>query len=103
MVFAKNISITFFVILSLINIFGVSKNKGKFTTLGEKAYAQAKYDLAYDYFQKAIEAEELGGEAYFFIGNILELKRNYNESISYFISSVEKELDVEYKRLHYGS
>ena len=66
--------------------------------LAEKEYAKAKYDNALKLFQRAIEKGDETGAPPFFIGLILETKREYRESIPYYIEAVSRPLEKQYKK-----
>ncbi len=62
----------------------------------KKEYAKANYSKALILFKKAIENGDDGGEPRFFIGTILESKREYAKSINYFIEAVERNIKKDY-------
>ena len=92
----------FFLLCFLINTSDIeSKNKikrSRLTKLAEKEYAKARYDKALKLFQKSIEKGDETGAPPFFIGLILETRREYRESIPYYIEAVSRPLKKQYKK-----
>ena len=62
----------------------------------EQAYAKANYDNALKLFNELIAEGNTAGECRFFIGIILESKREFAKSIPYFIEAVSLSLKKEY-------
>jgi|GEM_PF-2589609 len=76
---------------------GCIYGKHKYTYMGEDAFSHGNYDIAFSYFQKAIDAGETQGEPWFFMGSIKDAKREYAASIPYFERAVARPLKRDYK------
>ncbi len=61
----------------------------KFVDKGVESYYNAKYDEAYKYFKKAIDADENNFEAWYWMGNYYNNQRRYKKAIEYFTKSIE--------------
>lgn len=87
-------------LLFILNILIFSSSlyaKHKYTYMGENAYAKGNYDYAFTLFQKAIDAGEIRGEPWFFMGSIKDANREYASSIPYFEKAVTRPLKRDYK------
>lgn len=71
---------------------------GYHTRQGEKAYSRGAYETATSHFLKAIEKNEPTGEAAFFLANILEIQKDYSESLYYLHMSIDRGLSKQYKK-----
>ena len=88
----------FFSLILSFNIISAVSEKNTHTDRGEKSFAAANYADAMKHFKNAIKAGENRGEPYFFIGTILENRRNYSKSIPFFMQSVKRYMKDEYKK-----
>lgn len=93
-----NLTVILIFIMSMLLFSSAMWAKLRETRLGENAYARAAYDTAIKHFTNAINAGEPRGEPHFFIGNILETRRQFKASIPYFESAVERPLPWTYKK-----
>ena len=75
--------------------------KSKELLLGEKAYSRGSYDSAKKYFEQAIENGDETGDPRFYIGLILENRRQYAESIPYFRAAAERPMNKKFKKAAY--
>ena len=65
-------------------------DKSNFTQRGEKQYAKANYNKAFQLFQEAVKEGDTSGEPHFFMGLILETRRNYKKSVEHYIEAIKK-------------
>lgn len=87
-----------FLVSLAIPLVGIgAQNKNTYLEQGEKAFARGAYDSAFDLFQQAIDAGESSGRPQFFMGQILESRKKYRESLVYFAQAVDRPLDKNYK------
>lgn len=75
--------------------------KSKEVLLGEKAYSRGSHDAAKKYFEQAIENGDETGDPRFYIGLILEARRQYAESIPYYRAAAERPMHKKFKKAAY--
>lgn len=90
---------TFFIaiLFSAASLFSYEAiKKHELTVKGEAEYAQGNYNDAIELFEAAMEAGEIRGEPYFYIGSIWELRRDYDKALGFFEMAIELELQEEF-------
>jgi tetratricopeptide (TPR) repeat protein len=75
--------------------------KSKEVLAGEKAYSRGSFDSARDHFEQAIENGDETGDPRLYIGLILESRRQYAESISYFRAAAERPMQKKFTKVAY--
>ncbi|MES0489773.1 MAG: tetratricopeptide repeat protein [Leptospirales bacterium] len=68
------------------------------TELGERSYAKGNYDQALKYFKEAIDSGDSRGEAFYYIGSILEFRRKYDEALAYYEEANKRPLEKDFKK-----
>ncbi len=75
--------------------------KSKEVLLGEKAYSRGSHEAAKKHFEQAIENGDETGDPRFYIGLILEARRQYAESIPYYRAAAERPMHKKFKKAAY--
>ena len=73
-------------------------SKSKEVLLGEKAFSRGAHDTAKKHFEQAIENGDESGDPRFYIGLILEARRQYAESIPYFRAAAERPMQKKFRK-----
>lgn len=76
-------------------------SKSKEVLLGEKAFSRGAHDTAKKHFEQAIENGDESGDPRFYIGLILEARRQYAESIPYFRAAAERPMQKKFRKAAY--
>lgn len=88
-------------LLLAVVLTGAISAKSKEVLLGEKAYSRGSHEAAKKYFLQAIENGDETGDPRFYIGLILEARREYAESIPYYRAAAERPMQKKFKKAAY--
>ena len=86
-------------ILFLMYSIETTGKRSEITKRAEIEYAKANYDEAYRLFREAIQKGDTTGKPRFFLGLIVETRRQYKESIGYFKEALQRSLDKKYAKV----
>ncbi len=85
----KHLFVIAVISLTVVSCGGNREKSLKYVDKGVELYYKSQFGKALEYFNKAIDEDDGNFEAYFWLGNYYNNKRNYKKAIEFYNKAIE--------------